>query len=101
MKWALDPGLALFTCLIVSNKVSQPSLSRCLVPKDGIGQLKTSPTSSWSTSPFIKLFVLLHVPYGIQIPSSLFPMIEVLIRNSKYMKGLLSLVINCIRNLFS
>lgn len=24
MKWALDPGLALFTCPIVSNKVSQP-----------------------------------------------------------------------------
>lgn len=33
MKWALDPGLALKTCPIVSNKVSQPSLSRCLLPE--------------------------------------------------------------------
>lgn len=39
MKWSLDLGLSLFTCLIVSNKVSPPSLSRCLVPKEGIGQL--------------------------------------------------------------
>lgn len=33
------------------------------------------------TSPFPTLFVLLHVPYGIQIQSSLLPMIEVKIRN--------------------
>lgn len=33
------------------------------------------------TSPFLTLFVLLHVPYGIQIQSSLLPMIEVKIRN--------------------
>ena len=31
--------------------------------------------------PFLTLFVLLHVPYGIQIQSSLLPMIEVKICN--------------------
>lgn len=83
MKWALDPGLALFTCPIVSNKVSQPSLSRCLLPKERISlrAAQNQPNLFMVTSPFPTLFVLLHVPYGIQIQSSLLPMIEVKIRN--------------------
>ncbi|KAG4905990.1 hypothetical protein JHK82_029643 [Glycine max] len=39
------------------------------------------------TSPYPTLFVLLHVPYGIQIQSSLLPMIEVKIRNQRNLKG--------------
>ncbi|KAK7326237.1 hypothetical protein VNO80_33051 [Phaseolus coccineus] len=71
------------TSPIVSTKVSHPSLSRCLLPKERIGlsAAQNQPNLFMVTSPYPTLFVLLHVPYGIQIQSSLLPMIEVKIRN--------------------
>ncbi|OIV95735.1 hypothetical protein TanjilG_05283 [Lupinus angustifolius] len=75
---SFTPGLALFTCPIVSNtnKVSQPSLSwlvSATEPKERIGlrAAQNQPNLFMVTSSFPTLFMLLHVPYGIQIQSSL------------------------------
>ncbi|CAL0308091.1 unnamed protein product [Lupinus luteus] len=68
---SFTPGLALFTCPIVSNtnKVSQPSLSwsvSATEPKERIGlrAAQNQPNLFMVTSSFPTLFMLLHVPYG-------------------------------------